>query len=349
MLAALAARGARRRRVRRWRRRRHGRRRSRRRTTTTTAPEAAGRAAHRAARPDRRRADAAGAQREDREHAAGAAAVRARRGRRRLRRGRRGQHHPVPRDVPLRSRPTSSVRSARCGCTDPSIVWPVGGIFAFSGGAPYASSTRSTPRRSKLVDENTRRRRDVPRHARRARRTTCSATPDAPVRDRRRSRCRRRRCSRTSPTGKPVPASPRRVGRDRVHRRATRSTYTWDAAHGHLAALDGRSAVHDAAPARQIAPQNVVVLPVVYRGRRRATRAPRPSSSARATRSSSPAATSIPGTWTRPDKAQPMQLVDAGRRRRSSSRPGQTWVELPDVSYPVDVRRACRSRHRARR
>ena len=42
----------------------------------------------------------------------------------------------------------------------------------------------------------------------------------------------------------------------------------------------------------------------------------------------------IKGTWVRPDKTQPAQLVDAtGAPIRLT--PGQTWVELPDTSYSV--------------
>ncbi len=45
---------------------------------------------------------------------------------------------------------------------------------------------------------------------------------------------------------------------------------------------------------------------------------------------------SIPAHWTRPDKTQPMQLTTTdGSPVRMF--PGSTWVELPDVSYPVTV------------
>ena len=40
----------------------------------------------------------------------------------------------------------------------------------------------------------------------------------------------------------------------------------------------------------------------------------------------------ITGTWSRPDKAKPAKLLTAsGAVIRLT--PGQTWVELPDVSY----------------
>ena len=44
----------------------------------------------------------------------------------------------------------------------------------------------------------------------------------------------------------------------------------------------------------------------------------------------------IKGHWTRPDKEKPAKLTDAkGGVVRLA--PGQTWVELPDVSYTVTV------------
>jgi Protein of unknown function (DUF3048) C-terminal domain len=44
----------------------------------------------------------------------------------------------------------------------------------------------------------------------------------------------------------------------------------------------------------------------------------------------------IKGTWTRSDKSKPAQFFDASHRAMRLT-PGQTWVELPDVSYSVTV------------
>ena len=44
----------------------------------------------------------------------------------------------------------------------------------------------------------------------------------------------------------------------------------------------------------------------------------------------------VKGTWTRPDKSKPAQFFDASHRTMRLT-PGQTWVELPDVSYSVTV------------
>ena len=42
----------------------------------------------------------------------------------------------------------------------------------------------------------------------------------------------------------------------------------------------------------------------------------------------------ILGTWSRPDKSQPAQLLDAAGKVIALT-PGQTWVELPDTGYAV--------------
>ncbi len=42
----------------------------------------------------------------------------------------------------------------------------------------------------------------------------------------------------------------------------------------------------------------------------------------------------ITGTWSRPDKSHPAQLLDAAGKVIPLT-PGQTWVELPDEGYSV--------------
>ena len=44
----------------------------------------------------------------------------------------------------------------------------------------------------------------------------------------------------------------------------------------------------------------------------------------------------VRGTWVRPDKARPAQLLDATRSPIPLTA-GTTWVELPDVSYTVTL------------
>jgi hypothetical protein len=42
----------------------------------------------------------------------------------------------------------------------------------------------------------------------------------------------------------------------------------------------------------------------------------------------------IKATWSRPDKAKPARLLNVNGQVINLT-PGQTWVELPDVSYTV--------------
>ena len=44
--------------------------------------------------------------------------------------------------------------------------------------------------------------------------------------------------------------------------------------------------------------------------------------------------TAIDGVWVRHDKTQPMELRTADETPIRLV-PGSTWVELPDVSYPI--------------
>src|ERR1019366_3218028 len=50
--------------------------------------------------------------------------------------------------APVKVGPVRSVRP-----TDTQVVWPIGGIFAFSGGAPYAVASIGTVPSLKLVNE----------------------------------------------------------------------------------------------------------------------------------------------------------------------------------------------------
>jgi hypothetical protein len=44
----------------------------------------------------------------------------------------------------------------------------------------------------------------------------------------------------------------------------------------------------------------------------------------------------VKGTWTRPDKQKPAKFTNASGHTIKLA-PGQTWVELPDVSYAVTI------------
>ena len=220
------------------------------------------------------------------------------------------------------------VRSVRL--TDPLIVWPVGGVFAFSGGAPSIVDAISAAPVT-LVDE--------------------ISAGDAMFRD----------DTRRSPHnlygrpdalwafgGTPVPPPPlfRYLAEGKPPKGAAATSvsigyrddysvgYGWDAASGTWlrttagAPFMSRSGV-------QIAPQNVVVLPVIYTGGvgNEGAEAQLVGQGPAIVLSGG---TVVNGKWVRPDKAQPMQLQTMdGKPIRLV--PGSTWVELPDISYAVDV------------
>jgi hypothetical protein len=85
----------------------------------------------------------------------------------------------------------------------------------------------------------------------------------------------------------------------------------------------------------QIAPVNVVVLPVGYAGGVGKIGA-EAGLVGNGTVQVFTNGRVVTGTWTRADKAQPMQLVDANGKPIELT-PGNTWVELPDPSYAITV------------
>jgi hypothetical protein len=220
------------------------------------------------------------------------------------------------------------VRSVRL--TDPLIVWPVGGVFAYSGGAPYAVNGISQAPVVR-VDE--------------------SAAGDAMFRD----------SSRRPPHnlyakpallftkgGTPVPppplfdysAAPVTAGTPAtaVHiafaNQEFAPTYTWDAASGtwKRSTRAGPFVVKSGAT---VAPKNVVVLPVGYAGG-----VGKIGAEAQLIGSGTVQVFTngrvITGTWARPDKTKRMEMRDADNQPIHLT-PGQTWVELPDPSYPIQV------------
>lgn len=220
------------------------------------------------------------------------------------------------------------VRSVRL--TDPLIVWPYGGIFAYSGGAKYAVDGISQAP-VKRIDE--------------------SAAGNAMFRD---SARRPPHNLYAHPAqlftlgGVPAPPPPvfdYATGAVTAGRVVTSvhigfssefaPTYTWDAASGtwRRSTRAGPFVVKSGA---QIAPRNVVVLPVVYGG----AGLGQIGAEARLV-GAGPVKVftngrEIDGTWSRAAKTDRIALVGAdGTPIRLT--PGQTWVELPDVSYPIDV------------
>ncbi len=220
------------------------------------------------------------------------------------------------------------VRSVRL--TDPLIVWPVGGIFAYSGGAAYASNAINVAP-VHVVDE--------------------SGAGAAMFRDRRRSAPHNlygRGAQLFALGGKPVPPPPlfRYLNPGETFAGSPvaavnigfqpgyDTTYTWDKATSRwLRSTAGKPFL--TVSGQQIAPANVVVMAVQYTGG--------------VGNFGSEAALIgqgdvwvfaggklVKGHWVRPDKAKPADLLDpTGQPIRLV--PGPTWVELPDVSYPVGV------------
>ncbi|MGZ4756958.1 MAG: DUF3048 domain-containing protein, partial [Acidimicrobiia bacterium] len=220
------------------------------------------------------------------------------------------------------------IRSVRL--TDPLIVWPVGGIFAYSGGAPGpVHAIEAAP--VKLVDED--------------------AAGAAMFRDR----------SRVAPHnlyGHPdalwalggTPAPPPPLFRYLAAGKKPRGTaatsvaigyhgryavgYTWDAAsNAWLRSTEGLPFV--SRTAAQISTQNVVILPVTYQGG-----VGNEGSVAQLVGRGRAivliGGTVTDGVWVRLDKSKPMELRTADERPMRLL-PGTTWVELPDQSYPVNV------------
>jgi hypothetical protein len=224
-----------------------------------------------------------------------------------------------------------SVRSVRK--TDQSIVTPIGGIFAYSGGAQYAIDSINTAPVVKLDESHA-----GPTMFRVPRPTKPEFTLYAHV-DQMYARC-----------GKPKPPPPlftyRKAGAAvaggpvasvRVGFLAGLAVdWRWDAPSGTWTrSVFSRPETSTGLP---LAPKNVVVMTVPYVG----------GDPAHFGIGAEAALTGegklqvftggkvITGTWKRPDKAKPAVLLDATGAEIKLA-PGQTWVELPDPSYAITI------------
>jgi len=220
------------------------------------------------------------------------------------------------------------IRSVRL--TDPAIVWPVGGIFAFSGGArPATQAITNAPVRP--VDE--------------------TRAGSAMFRDRSKRAPHNlfgRGAELFAKGGEPVPppalfeylapggpSAGRPAAAVRIGFAAGYAvTYTWDGASRVWARSMGGVAFK-AASGAAVAPADVVVLSVRYAGGVGAQGAEAQLvGEGRAWVFADGKV--VEGRWVRPDRGRPARLVDAdGAPIRLV--PGTTWVELPDVSYAVEV------------
>lgn len=224
------------------------------------------------------------------------------------------------------------IRSVRL--TDPNIVWPVGGIFAFSGGAKYALDGISRAPVT-LVDE--------------------SRAGAAMYRDRSRSAPHNlygRGDALFAKGGTPVPPpalftyseAPRRPDAARATTAAVgarvgfngsyATDWTWDPTRRvWLRSNAGRP--FTVSGGAQITATNVVIWVVTYRGGAGAMQAEGVlTGEGRVVVLTDGVA--VDGRWVRPSVTEPARFLDPSGRVIPLT-PGNTWVELPDTSYPITV------------
>jgi hypothetical protein len=225
-----------------------------------------------------------------------------------------------------------SVRSVRK--TDQSLVWPIGGIFVYSGGAPYAIESISTAPVVRLDettagalmfrDDSRNRPYNLYAHVN-LMYSKCGSQPVPPP------PLFTYRAAGTPVGG--VPASSVHVGFQGSPSFAV--TWTWDAASGTWK-REIFGAPERVASGQQLAPKNVVVMFVHYVGGdpRDFNIGAEAQLIGQGRALVFTAGKEITGTWSRPDKSRPARLLNAAGQQIALT-PGQTWVELPDVSYTV--------------
>jgi len=220
------------------------------------------------------------------------------------------------------------IRSVRA--TDPNIVWPLGGVFAYSGGAPQnLELIRQAP--VNAVDE--------------------TGAGNAMFRDRNRPAPHNlfgRPADLVAKGGQPVPPKPlfqylasneQSAGDPAAaaHIGFTAPydpTYTYDAASRTWKRSYGL-APFVTASGQQVAPTNVVVQYTNYEGG-----AGNPTAEGQTVGQGDAIVFTdgkvVRGHWTRPAKEQAAQYVDAAGKPIKLL-PGRTWVELLPIGAPVDV------------
>jgi hypothetical protein len=222
-----------------------------------------------------------------------------------------------------------SVRSVRK--TDQSIVTPIGGVFAYSGGAQYAIDSINTAPVVQLDESHA-----GPTMFRVARQTRPEFTLYAHVDQ------MYARCGKPKPppalfayrkAGAPVSGGP--VSSVRVGFLAGLAVdWTWDAPSSTWKrAVFSSPETSSGVP---LAPKNVVVMTVSYVGGDSHGYGAEAQLLGQGKLQVFTGGKVITGTWTRPDRAKPAKLLDAkGAEIKLAT--GQTWVELPDASYTVTV------------
>jgi Protein of unknown function (DUF3048) N-terminal domain/Protein of unknown function (DUF3048) C-terminal domain len=228
--------------------------------------------------------------------------------------------------APDRVGPVRSVRK-----TDQSLVWPIGGIFAYSGGASYAIASINTApvvqldetRSGPLMFRDYSRRAPWNLYAHVDQMYGRCGPPVPPP------ALFTYRGARAVVGG--TPASSLRVG----FLAGFAVTWTWDApSRTWKRSIFGSPEV--VATGNQFAPQNVVVMLVSYQGGdpNHADVGAEAVVTGHGAAVVLTAGREILGTWSRPDKSRPARLLDPAGKVIALS-PGQTWVELPDNGYSV--------------
>jgi hypothetical protein len=226
--------------------------------------------------------------------------------------------------APDRVGPVRSVRR-----TDQSLVWPLRGIFAYSGGAQYAIDSINTAPVIQL-DES----RAGPMMFRDNSRlaphnlyahvdqmySRCAGPPPPALFDYQVAHVR---------TGG-APVASFQVG----FQNGYAVTWNWDPPTGTWKrSIFGSPEI--AASGVQLATPNVVVMFAQYAGGAGVEGA-EATLVGQGTAWVFTAGRLVRGTWLRPDKAKPAQFLDSNHHPILIT-PGSTWVEIPDVSYTVTV------------
>jgi hypothetical protein len=221
----------------------------------------------------------------------------------------------------------ASVRSVRK--TDQSLVTPLRGVFAYSGGAQYAiDSINSAPvvqlDESRAGDMMFRDERNAP-YDLNARvdqmYATCEDPAPPPLFSYRKK-------------GAPVPGD--RITAAHVGFLAGFDvTWTWDpTTHDWKRSIFGEPEL--AASGEQFAPKNVVVMFTRYVGGNSQGVGAEAELVGEGRLMALTGGKVVNGTWKRPDRAKAAQLLDATGATVKLA-PGPTWVELPDAAYDVTV------------
>jgi hypothetical protein len=234
--------------------------------------------------------------------------------------------------APQRVGPVRSVRK-----TDQSIVWPIGGVFVYSGGAQYAIDSINTAPVTQL-DET--RAGALMFRAEGTQYQSSSDYTQAPY------NLWARVDQMYATDAKPIPPPPLfSYRKDKAKAAGTpvksvvvgfdngfATTWDWDAPSGTWLRSKLGGPDTDAENVR-LAPKNVVVMFIQYSGGVGALQAEGVLTGTGKLEVFTQGK-EITGTWSRPDKAKPAKLLDANGAVIKLT-PGQTWVELPDVSYAV--------------